>query len=455
MNPWPLRNRSERRPSSSLSPSKVDGSNGLWIMGAVFVVLFTVWLCRHLEYRAQERLRSTFLQEVAVSLGVPPDIKPPSAQIQDLDSDVQKKASEIQTALSAKLPPFDEAAARKAVLAEWKTSVMAQPPTASLEEISIKMNKEIDRKVQEAIAASAKPFSEQEADAKIRKDASIPSPSPKPTRTKEEIKAEVDEKTEHSTNERYPPEGMDDSINTMLGGLAAYKLGDKLDIKLKSGKHVKGFLRERKGTLITIDKSKYQLNDISPNDAIRFDERQSAIKINEATAAAKSDYKKQKEKYRQDFSSKLYSKLYRKAGYYKISQDTWGNADEFIAAKIEEARKNWADSKNKETEVLRKSIEAKFDKSAFHISHGYRQMDGKWIPEKEAMDKLVDARRKKHEADLNAKRAQFAKEAREQAEQEVYTANGYIKWNNQWLSGKIVVDMLVNTKMADASVKKK
>ncbi len=418
------------------------------IMLAVLTVLFSIWLWRHLAYRAEERLKAGFRKEVAAKLGIPIDVKAPAKQNQQLTQEIAKRTTELQAELSAKLPAFDDAAARKTILDEWKVADIKPRPELPLDEVGLKLEGEIKSRVEELMTGRGKSFSADETADKIRRENSILPTTPKPTRAVNEIRAEIELQAVEAAEKKFTPESFNDAVTAVMGRYSAFKLGEKIQITLKSGKVIKGFYREFKGgTVVCIDKGQYQLKDISPNDALRFDEQQALNKINDEVRTLKDEVRKKKEKFKQEYSEKIDDKIYYKAGYFKVSPGVWGDSEAFVKAKVEEAKKTWEGSQQKDRDALRKEVEAKFDQTSFYTKFGYRKIEGKWMSEKDAMDKLIAERKKKYAAELEGKRVQVAKEAKEKAEQELYSANGYIKHNNQWMPARSVLDMLVLEKI--------
>lgn len=410
----------------------------------IAAVLSLIAFNHFLENQAAAKARAESRKKIAARLGIPPDVKPPSLTTQQIELAVAKAVDEALARLTTESPAFDEASARKEIMAKWGVEFISQrAPTMPADEARKSLEAEISRLVDNEPSAQISPFSPETAEDRLRKEFRIPVNAGRPLRTLEELKADIATKLEQAADDKFNPAELTDSIRGMMRRLELAKKGDNLSVLLKSGAQVSGVFNGFKGTSIVIDKRTIKMAELMPDDAARFNQQLSSTRIAEETRRLKDEYKRDKEKFKQDKAERIAEQLYAKAGYFKLSSEKWVGADDLLAAKIGEARQKWEADAKERRKAARTEVESKFDKAAFLARLGYKMLeDGALLPEKEAFETAIASLAQKREAGMDVKKKEIARIAREKAELDLYPASGYIKHNGKWASAKDVLDQL-------------
>ncbi len=450
----PKRTRFQYAPrwrSGCLSP------RNLWAMALALLATVAVALGGLAGWRYKQRLdekafRLEIAKRTASRLGVPLDVKPPSATPGELAIMIGERARELASKKVAALPVFDE----RSELAEIRKEVGAVDVAATGRTLPVgEVEKLAAREVERlALKEAGKPpmvFDAESVAKKAAKELGVSYPTPLPTISVEEADKRASDEAAARTLKKYPLSMLLNANKKIMLKYQTYKVGDTVSTwNMLSGRKVSGvFQGVLPDSKVKIGGQEIRTADMPELDRVRFTPGLSSLKVAAAVKLAKKEFKKRRKNYYLAERKKVRREILSRGGYVESSDGEWVSAKELVDAAVRKARKEFEADRARCLAEARARARKAFDEEKFFRRYGYQRIDGEWCLMADSIDKLLENRRKRFEIERAVELNKIMAAAKCEAEKELYRRYGYIMVDGKWVPAKSLLDEKISEAVGD------
>ncbi len=406
------------------------GLAALLVILAVVAVGVGGW---HLMNRHAEQARMREIRvDVAGKLGISPDIEAPSRSLEEVKRMSESLAQELLSAREQALPSFDEGMEVSRICKDLSISVaMRKTPGRGVQAVEKLYCDRLMEVVANELERSVGDFPLEDAIGKAAETLGVALPAVKPDDTPEQILKAAENDAERKAMEKFPSKELAVANMKILNAYRTHREGDTVTVSDQAGQKVTGAYGGREGNLLVIGTRRILISDLPMSERIKFDQALSSARCAEEIRRVKERFEASREEYRTEQLKVRSEEMLKDAGY-SLEGDKHVHVSDLVDAAVERQRHRFEENRKDKKKEIETRLAKDFDKERFFRDHGYVMVDGKWVSQKDAVDKLLDERKDAYEKDRARRLADARKETLREAEEKVFTGNRYLLMNGKW-----------------------
>ena len=421
------------KPQSVSKTEKTRKIKNIIVLSTILIVVITgIWTWSFLNKLAEKSERAEIINATATRLGIPADIKPPDLSLQEVESLISEQLMKKIEAKEREIPPFDEASEEAKICKELSISVSARKePDLTVAALNAQIKEDIRKEANRLAKERLKTFSKKQIRQIVAEDMGIKLPVITPKKSLKSVRTIIFNKVKKKVHEEYPSKKLASDTMKILQKYKTYQIGQRIAIMDHAGMKIKGVYRGKEGNKIIVGDRKIRLQDIVPDERIKFNSEVCARKAANGIKRLKEEFKTKRIEYEKACLKKIEKKYYNQYGYAQ-DKGEWKPAAEVIDAKVELAKKKLDKKQALKKKKIWQRINDNFDREKYFREYGYRKIEGKWYSEEDAVNILLKKRRNSFNTKRNKKLSKLKKELRKKLEKEIFESHRFIYYDNKW-----------------------
>ncbi|RMD77563.1 MAG: hypothetical protein D6820_11320 [Lentisphaerae bacterium] len=230
------------------------------------------------------------------------------------------------------------------------------------------IKKKLDKQIRQELEKQLKVFVDEKQLATLFK---FEYPVAPPSKPLAEIEKEVHRYLEEEARKKYPDNWVFDQLDKHRDQFVQWQQGDRVSVKLKSGKVYSGWLRYIDQTVIQVNAVRIYRKDLSEESILHLDPMRAARARNILEQRFRQQLRALREQFKREHELTATRDLYTKYGYMKI-RGKWVPKIQYFQERVQQERERY-----------RKLLEPVLTYQVYYKA-GYRQFKGEWYTPEEA-----------------------------------------------------------------------